>query len=147
MSDPLFIIGKATVRGPRQIVTGFLYQSGAAEAIDICSSGEMLQKLGLKAVLTVAHDIRVKVPANIIHLHLPVDEVNPTDPKYFNLACRLGTYPLLVHCMAGANRSRVFAAAIASQALGVPLEKAIELADPPPSGIVFESMMKWARGG
>jgi hypothetical protein len=147
MSDPLFIIGEATLRGPRQVVTGFLYQSGAAEAIDICSSGEMLQKLGLKAVLTVAHDIRIKVPANIIHLHLPVDEIHPTDPKYFNLACRLGTYPLLVHCMAGANRSRVFAAAIAYQALGTPLPKAIELADPPPSGIVFESMMKWARGG
>lgn len=147
MSDSLFIVGKAAARMPREVVPGFLYQSGAAEAIDICSSGEMLQKLGLKAVLTVAHDIRIKVPANIIHLHLPVDEINPTDPKFFNLACRLGTFPLLVHCMAGANRSRVFATAIAYHSLAVPLDQAIERADPPPSGIVFDSMMKWAKLG
>src|SRR4029077_2033372 len=85
MSDPLFIIGKAPFKSPREIIPGVLYQSGAAEAMDICSSGEMLQKLGLKAVLTVAHDIRMKVPANMVHLHLPVDEINPTDPKYFDL--------------------------------------------------------------
>ena len=132
---------------PRQIVTGTLFQSGAAEAMDICQNVGMLQRLGLKAILTVAHDIRIQVPASMVHLHLPIDEMNPTDPKYFNLACRLGTYPLLVHCMAGANRSRVFAAAIAYHSLGMPLDKAIEIADPPPSGIVFESMMKWARRG
>lgn len=145
MSDPIFILGKAELRSPRQVVPGFLYQSGAAEAMDICQSAEMLERLDLKAILTVAHDIRIKVPANMVHLHLPVDEINPTPERYFELACRLGTYPLLVHCMAGANRSRVFAAAIAYHALGTPLPKAIELADPPPSGIVFESMMKWAK--
>ena len=145
MSDPLFIIGKAPFKTPREIIPGILYQSGAAEAMDICQSGEMLQKLGLKAVLTVAHDIRMKVPANMVHLHLPVDEIHPTDPKYFDLACSLDTFPLLVHCMAGANRSRVFAAAIAYHVSEMTLKEAIELADPPPSGIVFESMMKWAR--
>lgn len=144
MSDPLFILGKADLRSPREIVPG-LYQSGAAEAMDICQNATLLEKLGLKAILTVAHDIRIKVPANMVHLHLPIDELNPTDPKYFDMACRLNTIPMLVHCMAGANRSRVFAAAIAYRVFKLPLEKAIELADPPPSGIVFESMMKWAK--
>jgi hypothetical protein len=55
-----------------------------------------------------------------------------TDPP-----CRIGP--------CGANRSRVFAAAIAWKALKVSLEEAIAIADPPPSGIVFESMMKWAK--
>lgn len=145
MSDPIFIIGEAVHRSPRQIVTGTLYQSGAAEAMDICKSPERIEALGLKAVITVAHDIRIQVPANLVHLHLPIDEINPTDPKYFNLACRLGTFPLLVHCMAGANRSRVFAVAIAYHSLGMSLEKAIAIADPPPSGVVYDSMMKWAK--
>jgi hypothetical protein len=145
MSDPLFLIGKAHLKSPREIVPGFLYQSGAAEAIGILDSNSQIKALGLKAVLTVADNIRIKVPANMVHLHLPIDEISPTNPKYFELACRLGTYPLLVHCMAGANRSRVFAAAIAYHGLGIPLEKAIAQADPPPSGFVFDSMMKWAR--
>jgi hypothetical protein len=144
MSDPLFIIGKSVPKFPREIAPG-LFQSGAAEAIDICSSGEMLQKIGLKAVLTVAHDIRVKVPANLIHLHIPVDEIHETPAKYFDLACSLNVFPMLVHCMAGANRSRVFAAAIAWKCRSLALEEAIAIADPPPSGVVYDSMMKWAK--
>lgn len=124
---------------------GKLYQSGAAEAMDICSSPETVQRLGLKAIITVAHDIRVKVPATLVHLHLPVDEINKTDPHHFDLAANLGVYPALVHCMAGANRSRVFAAAIAWKGLGLDFDAAICTADPPPSGIVFESMKKWAQ--
>lgn len=146
MSDPLFIIGPGKKTPiPKEIVAGALFQSGAAEAMDICQSGELLAKLGLKAVLTVAHDIRIKVPANLVHLHLPVDEIHETPVQYFDLACSLNVFPLLVHCMAGANRSRVFAAAIAYRALGIPLDKAIAIADPPPCGVVFESMLKWAE--
>lgn len=145
MSDPIFLVGEAPFKSPREIVKGMLYQGGAAEGMDICSSPERLAGLGLKAILTVAHDVRIKVPANIVHLHLPVDEINPTSPSYFDLACNLNIFPMFVHCMAGANRSRVFAAAIAFKAFKVPLEEAIALADPPPCGVVFESMMKWAK--
>ncbi len=112
--------------------------------MDICSNPEAIQRLGLKAVITVAHDIRVKVPAALVHLHLPVDEIHETDPHHFDLAVNLGVYPVLIHCMAGANRSRVFAAAIAWKGLGVPFDVAVRKADPPPSGIVYQSMANWA---
>lgn len=144
MSDSIFLLGDAPITSPREVVPGKLYQTGAAEAMGICQNPELLNKLGIKAVLTVAHDIRIQVPATLVHVHLPVDEENPTNPKFFDLACNLKTFPLLVHCMAGANRSRVFAAAIAWNTFHIPLEKAIEVADPPPCGIVYESMMKWA---
>jgi len=143
--EEIVLFGKpGRVPSPREVVPGKLFQSGAAEAIDICQSGEALARLGIRAVITVAHDVRLKVPSNLVHLHLPVDELNPTDPHHFQLAANLGVYPALVHCMAGANRSRVFAAAIAWKGLGVDVDDAIRAADPPPSGIVFESMMKWA---
>jgi len=127
------------------VVLGSLYQSGANEAIDICLRPDAIEKLGLRSVITVAHDVRIKVPATLVHLHLPIDEIHPTDPHYFDLACNLGVWPALIHCMAGANRSRVFAAAIAYRTFGATMEKAIEAADPPPSGIVYESMLKWAK--
>lgn len=130
---------------PRMIVDGMLYQGSAAQAIAICESNGRLTKLGLKAVLTVADNIRIRVPANIVHLHLPVDELLAVPERYFDLACNLGIYPLLVHCQAGANRSRVFAAAIAHKAFNIPLVEAMKIADPPPSGIVFYSMTKWAK--
>ena len=146
MSDPIFLIGEAVEKTPRQIIPGKLYQSGAAEAMHICSNPGMVKELGLKAILTVAHDIRIQVPATLVHLHLPVDEINPTPEQYFQLACNLNVFPLLVHCMAGANRSRVFAAAIAWSTGYYSLENAIQEADPPPSGIVYESMVKWSKG-
>lgn len=131
---------------PREVVDGMVYQGSAAQAIAICESNGRLTELGLKAVLTVADNIRIRVPANIVHLHLPIDELLPVPKKYFNIACNLGIYPLLVHCQAGANRSRVFAAAIAHKAWDIPLVEAIKLADPPDSGVVFKSMMEWVRG-
>lgn len=146
MSDPIFIIGEAKFKSPREIVKGMIYQGGAAEGIGICKSPELLMSLGLKAVITVAHDVRIQVPATLVHLHVPVDEINPTPEKYFDLVCDLGVFPVYIHCMAGANRSRVFAAALAWKAFKVPLEEAIALADPPPCGIVYESMLKWAKG-
>lgn len=145
MNDSLFILGEVPFKSPREIVKGMIYQGGAAEGMDICKSPERIAALGLKAVITVAHDVRIQVPATLVHLHIPVDEINPTPSKYFDLACSLGTTPLLVHCMAGANRSRVFAAAIAHKVFGMSLEKAIEIADPPPCGFVFDSMIKWAK--
>lgn len=130
---------------PRVILQGVIYQGGAAEGMDICKSPERIADLRLKAVITVAHDVRIQVPATLVHLHLPVDEVNPTPDQYFDLVCNLNVYPVYIHCMAGANRSRVFAAAIAWKVFKVPIETAISLADPPPSGIVYDSMMKWVR--
>jgi hypothetical protein len=145
VSDPIFLIGEAPFQSPREIVKGMIYQGGAAEGMGICKSSELLTSLGLKAVITVAHDVRIQVPATLVHLHVPVDEINPTPEKYFDLVCNLGVFPVYIHCMAGANRSRVFAAALAWKCCYMPLEQAIEIADPPPCGIVYESMMKWAK--
>lgn len=145
MSDPLFIIGQGKPQNPRVIMQGLIYQGGAAEGMDICKSPERIADLKLKAVITVAHDVRIQVPATLVHLHVPVDEINPTPAKYFDLVCNLDVFPVYIHCMAGANRSRVFAAALAWKAFKIPLETAISLADPPRGGIVYESMMKWAK--
>lgn len=145
MNDSLFIIGNAPLKVPREVVPGLLYQCCAPSAREIGGDGELIKKFGLKAIITVAHDIRIQVHSTLIHLHIPVDETNPTPGFYFDLACSLGRLPTLIHCMAGANRSRVFAAAIAHRVFKLPLEKCIELADPPPSGVVFESMMTWAK--
>lgn len=130
---------------PRVIMQGLIYQGGAAEGMGICKSPELLADLKLKAVITVAHDIRIQVPATLVHLHVPVDEINPTPEKYFDMVCNLGVFPVYIHCMAGANRSRVFAAALAWKGFQIPLATALSLADPPRGGIVYESMMKWAR--
>lgn len=130
----------------KTIVEGKLYQCGQAEAIAICESHAKLTALGLKAILTVADNVRLNAPANIVHLHLPVDEVRPTPDEYFKLACWLAgndEYPLLVHCQAGANRSRVFAALIAHKVFGLALRDAVEIAGPPPCGVVFDAMLKW----
>jgi len=129
----------------KEILKGQLYQGSVADAISICDSNGRIRELGLRSVLTVADNVRLRVPETMVHLHLPVDEVHPTSEYYFELACNLKVVPMLVHCQAGANRSRVFAALIAYKVFGIPLPKAIELAGPPTSGVVFESMMKWAR--
>lgn len=129
----------------KEIIKGQLYQGSLADADSICQSNGRLKDLGLRGILTVADNIRLKAPTSIVHLHLPIDEIHPTPEYYFDIACNLNIFPLLVHCQAGANRSRVFASAIAYQAQEILLAKAIELADPPRSGVVFDSMMKWAR--
>lgn len=129
----------------KEVIKGQLYQGSVADGISICDSDGRIKELGLRGVLTVADNIRLKVPSRLVHLHLPIDEIHPTPEYYFDIACNLNIFPLLVHCQAGANRSKVFAAAIAYQALEITLEKAIELVDPPRSGVVFESLMKWAR--
>lgn len=129
----------------KEVIKGQLYQGSVADADSICQSNRRLKDLGLRGILTVADNIRLQAPTSIAHLHLPIDEIHPTPEYYFDIACNLNIFPLLVHCQAGANRSRVFAAAIAYHVSEMTLEEAILLAEPPRSGVVFDSMIKWAR--
>ena len=103
-------------------------------------------KHGIRCVLTVAEDVRPKCVAVLPQLCLPISEVRPTDPFYFDLACEFHRTcgPILVHCNSGVNRSTAFAAALCHRVWGTPLRVAIEAASAVP-GYVLRSMEAWAQ--
>lgn len=101
----------------------------------------------IMGVLTVAHDVRPRCVSTLPHLSLPVEELVPTPPAWFDLACRFQHVvqgPLLVHCHGGRNRCRVFAAALLFRAWQMGLQDAIQEAGPP-AGPCLDSMLAWAR--
>ena len=125
-----------------EIVPGKVYQCMLLEAQDILDDPDRVLALGIRSVLTVAHDAHVDVPRHLIHVRLPVDEIHETDDYLFEFACRV-PHPVLVHCVAGAARSPVFAALIAHRVYKLDLEEAVARAEAM-NGIVYRSMMKWA---
>jgi len=129
-----------------EIVRGKLFQGSLDEARGILE-GAAAEEMGLRAVVTVAREVKNPVPSGspFVHLRLPVDEYSFTPKIFFDLASGMGIYPLLVHCSAGVARSRVFAAAIAHRAFGVPLEEAIMIADPPKANLVYHAMIAWTK--
>jgi hypothetical protein len=131
----------------KELLRGQLWQGSAAE-VEILTKPEAMgayARYGWRGVVTVSRESRPQVVGALAQLCLPVEELTPTPFTYFTLACRFAREfaPLVVHCHAGANRSRVFAAAIVFRVWQVPLEEAIRLADPPP-GRVMDSLILWA---
>jgi hypothetical protein len=126
---------------------GRLFTASLRETEDLVSPEAMGAYFGygIRGVLTVACDVRPRCVAALPQLCLPVSESAPTFFAYFDWACAFGRQfaPLIVHCNAGVNRSRVFAAAIAHCVWGMGLEDAIRAADAP-AGLVLDSMRDWA---
>ena len=124
-----------------EIVPSKIYQCMLLEAQDILDDPDRTLALGIRSVLTVAHDAHVEVPRHLVHVRLPVDEIHETADYLFEFACRV-PHPVLVHCVAGAARSPVFAALIAHKACGVDLEEAMARTGAM-DNLVYRSMMKW----
>ena len=128
---------------------GRIFVASLQEAEDLVRPEAMgaYARHGIAGVLTVAHDVRARCVSTLPHLSLPIEETVPTHPGWFELACRFAGIiqnPLLVHCHAGVNRSRVFAAAILHRVWYIDLDAAIRDADPP-QGRCLDSMIACAR--
>lgn len=134
-----------------EVVKGRLFQCSVAEANALVSPESMgaYARHGIACVLTVGHDVRPRCVAVLAQLCLPVSETAPAPPAWFDLACGfVRAFPsCLVHCNAGANRSRVFAAAVAHGVWSVSLDDALKAADVVhPHSEPLRSMLAWAKG-
>ena len=134
----------------REVFQGRVWTASLAETNDLVRPEAMgaYARHRISCVLTVGRDVRPACVSTLPNLCLPVDEQGATPNAFFDLACafHLAMGPVLVHCNAGVNRSRVFAAALLFHVWHMGLDDAIRLADPPPS-IVLSSMRTWALNG
>jgi hypothetical protein len=134
----------------REVLKGLIWTATAQEVEDLCKpeSFSAYAQHGIRAVLTVTDGDRPKVVASLPQLCIPINERDETPALYFDLACRFvkAFGPTVVHCHGGLNRSRVFAAALMHRLYSVPLEQAVQIADPlvPGSGQPLKSMREWA---
>lgn len=133
----------------REVLRARIWTASLTEANDLVSPEAMGAYIrhGIQCVLTVAHDVRPKCVAVLPQLCLPVRESERTPLAFFNMAFRFhhAFGPVLIHCNAGMNRSRVFAAAIMHSVYGETIEDAIRSADPPDTGLVVASWLELAR--
>ena len=131
----------------KELLKNLLWQGSAREVEDLVKPEAMgaYARHGWRGVLTVTKEDRPRIVASLAQLCIPTEELVPTPFTHFTLACRFAEifHPLVVHCHAGANRSRVFAAAILHRVWKIRLADAIQWADPPP-GRVLDSLVLWA---
>ena len=130
----------------RELIKGRLWQGMAIEAEELCQNYGN-EKAGIHSIISVAWDKKPKLPGQVVHLSLPVSESAPPRRAWFDLVvrCHVDTHSSLVVCNAGANRSRVFAAAILIGAYGMDFSKAVALADPPVGQLMYERLREWAQ--
>lgn len=133
----------------QEVLKGMLWTASLQETEELVRPEAMgaYGRYGIRAVLTVACDVRPKCVAVLPQLCLPVIENGPTPLNFFELACKFvkSMGPTLVHCHAGQNRSRVFAIAILVRLHQIPLERAIQMVQPFNAPQPMASMLEWAR--
>jgi len=128
----------------RELVKGKLFQGCLAEVKD-AGADLRWKEHGISAITSVLYEERPRCSTQLSMLYLPVREDIPTPHALFETACSFHrAFPVMfIHCVAGANRSRVFSAALLVGVHGMTIDEALKIADPPP-GKVFDSFQAWA---
>lgn len=130
----------------RELVKGKLFQGCLAEVKDAVAD-QRWKEHGISAIISVLFEERPRCSTLFSTLYIPVREDISTPHAMFDAACAFhkAFQPLFIHCVAGANRSRVFSAALLVGVHGMSIDEALKIADPPP-GKVFDSFKEWASG-
>lgn len=93
---------------PAEIIPEFLFLGSVGHAEDL----EILERLGIKAIVNCARESRDFFPENFAYLHLDLqdsesEDLSPviTECMYFISRHRADKSPVLVHCQQGVSRS------------------------------------------
>lgn len=75
-----------------------------------CYREDILRRLGINVVIRIINGDFIKIP-NIIHYHIPLEDIDTNISQYFDFLCERISYHLrngdriLVHCVMGVSRS------------------------------------------
>ena len=123
-------------------------QGSYTDALQICHANGLWGNTVPRGVICPAFNVRLSYPESMAALVLSAKDDTDVPEAWYDLAVEFHRKfsPTFVHCMAGQNRSVMFAAALLF-ADGMDLDQALKkLATVPVYGSILASLKRWAAG-